>query len=161
MRISAFVALGLGLAATLPVFGHVTVNPVRSTKSVTETFTIRVPSEGGRTTTGLVLFVPKGVTIVSVGVPKDGGSVAYQRRPEGQPDEVVWTLDLKPGAVAQLPVTATNPPEDGPVVWKFTQKYADGTTGDWTPKVTLGALDAELAPDAVARPGPADGAGKK
>ena len=87
MRISGLLALGL--FAAVPAFGHVTVIPVRSTKAVTETYTIRVPSEGGRTTTGLVLFVPKGVTIVSVGVPKDGGSVAYLRRPEGQPDEVV------------------------------------------------------------------------
>jgi uncharacterized protein YcnI len=147
MRTSVILTLGLLLA--LPAFAHVTVAPARSTISATETYSVRVPSEGGRTTTGLVLVVPPGVTIVSVGVPKEGGSVAYQRKTEGQTDEVVWTIEIKPGAAVQLVFTATNPPEDGPLVWKFTQKYADGTKGDWVPRVTLGPLEPEPAPAAA------------
>lgn len=148
MRITALLALGL--VSALTAFSHVTVAPVRSAASATENYTVRVPSEGGRTTTGLVLVVPPGVTIVSVGVPKEGGVVAYQRKTDGQPDELVWTIEIKPGAAVQLAFTATNPPEDGPLVWKFTQKYADGTKGDWVPRVTLGPLEPAPAP-AVAK----------
>ena len=144
MRISGLLALGL--FAALPAFGHVTVAPAKSAPSATENYTVRVPSEGGRTTTGVVMVVPPGVTIVSVGVPKEGGSVAYQRKSDGQPDEVVWTIEIKPGAAVQLAFTATNPSEDGPMVWKFTQKYADGTKGDWVPRVTLGAPEPEPTP---------------
>lgn len=148
MKIPALVLLCLAFAPGPAVFGHVTVVPVRSTKSATETYTFRVPSEGGRTTTGLVLAVPKGVTVLSVAVPKDGGSVAYVRKTDGQPDEIVWTIELKPAAVVQLSITATNAPEDGPMTWKITQKYADGTSGEWTPKTTLGVIDDMAAPPA-------------
>lgn len=146
MRISRALALCLALATGLTAFGHVTVVPVRADKGATQTYTFRVPSEGGRTTTGLVLTLPKGVTVLSVAIPNPGGSVAYQRKTEGEADQIVWTLEIKPAAVVQLALTATNPPEDGPMIWKVTQKYADGTSTDWTPKTTLGAIDAEPAP---------------
>lgn len=139
-------ALGLALASGLTAFGHVTVVPVRSDKSATQTYTFRVPSEGGRTTTGLVITLPKGVTVLSVAIPKDGGSVAYQRKADGEADQIIWTLEIKPAAVVQLALTATNAPEDGPLVWKVTQKYTDGTSTDWTPKTTLGSIDDGPAP---------------
>ena len=150
MRTPRTLALCLALTSGLTAFGHVTVVPVRSDKSATQTYTFRVPSEGGRTTTGLVLTLPKGVTVLSVAIPKEGGSVAFQRKTEGEPDQIVWTLEIKRAAVVQLALTATNAPEDGPMIWKVTQKYADGTSMDWTPKTTLGPLDAEPAPAASA-----------
>lgn len=137
MKIPATLAFGLVLASCLTAFGHVTVAPAKSTGSAAETYTFRVPSEGGRTTTGLVLTVPKGVTVLSVAVPKEGGSVAYQRKTDGQLDEVVWNLEIKPGAVVQLALTATIATDESRVVWKVTQKYADGTKGDWTPATVL------------------------
>jgi hypothetical protein len=145
MRTPRTIALCLALATSLTAFGHVTVVPVRADKGATQTYTFRVPSEGGRTTTGLVLTLPKGVTVLSVAIPKEG-SVAFQRKTDGEPDQIVWTLEIKPAAVVQLALTATNAPEDGPMIWKVTQKYADGTSTDWTPKTTLGPLDDEPAP---------------
>ena len=55
-------------------------------------------------------FAPVGMVMtsfVSVAVPKDGGSVSYVRKGGGQPDEIVWTLEIKPAAVVQLTLTAT------------------------------------------------------
>ena len=158
MRLPRTLALGLALAAALTAFGHVTVVPVRSDKGATPTSTCRVPSEGGRTTTGLVLTLPKGVTVLSVAIPNPEGSVAYQRKTDGEPDQIVWTLEIKPAAVVQLALTVTNAPADGPMIWKVTQKYTDGTSTDWTPKTTLGALDdepASAAPALGATGGPA------
>jgi uncharacterized protein YcnI len=157
MKFPAIALLCLALVSVPAGFGHVTVTPVRSSKAVTETYTFRIPSEGGRTTTGLVLQVPPGVTVLSVAVPKDGGSVAYVRKSAGQPDEIVWTVEIKPAGVVQLTLTAANAPEDGAMTWKVTQKYADGTTGDWTPKTTLGAIDDEPAPAAPAAGAPRSG----
>lgn len=137
MKIPATLALGLVLVSCLTAFGHVTVAPAKSAGAAPETYTFRVPSEGGRTTTGLVLTVPKGVTVLSVAVPNEGGSVAFQRKTDGQPDEVVWTLEIKPGVVVQLALTATIATDQSRVIWKITQKYADGTKGDWTPATVL------------------------
>jgi uncharacterized protein YcnI len=149
MKIPVILALCLALASCLTAFGHVTVAPAKSPGAFTGTFTLRVPSEGGRTTTGLVLTVPKGVTVLSVAVPQDGGSVAYQRKTDGQPDEVVWTLEIKPGVVVQLALTATIATDESRIVWKVTQKYADGTKGDWTPATVIEETAPAPAPPAT------------
>ncbi len=87
MKIPATLALGLVLASCLTAFGHVTVAPAKSSGTAPETFTFRVPSEGGRTTTGLVLTVPKGVTVLSVAGLQGGRQrrlPAQDRRPTGR-----------------------------------------------------------------------------
>lgn len=118
---------------------HVGVTPTQSKPAVTETYTFRVPSEGGRTTMGVVLTVPQGLTVMSIAVSKEGTGFTYVKKSDGQPDQVIWTMELKPGAVAELTLTATNPKGGEPIAWKIQQKYMDGTSSDWTPSTKLEA----------------------
>ena len=124
-------------------FGHVAVRPTQSKKSATETYTLRVPSEGGKTTAGLILTVPAGVTIVSVGIPKDGAAVAYSRKSAAGAEEVTWNIAIKPGEVAELIFTAVNGSEGDAVAWKVQQKYSDGSSQNYAPTT---ALEAGAAP---------------
>ncbi len=54
------------LLTTTPAVAHVGVSPRESKLGATETYTLSVPSEGGKTTTSVVLDVPDGVTVLSV-----------------------------------------------------------------------------------------------
>ena len=67
---------------SVPVFAHVGVTPRESKPGATETYTLRVPSEGGRTTTSLTLDVPDGVTVASVAAP--AGATHEERRVDGR-----------------------------------------------------------------------------
>ena len=128
-------------------FAHVAVRPTQSKRSATEMYTLRVPSEGGKTTTGLVLTVPAGVTIVSVGVPKDGAAVAYSRKSATGAEEVTWNIEIKPGEVAELIFTAVNSSEGDAVAWKVQQKYSDGSSQNYAPTTGLEAgVSAPKAP---------------
>src|SRR5262245_5864918 len=127
MRASV-VVLGVLLTAA-PAYAHVGVTPRESTPGATETYTFRVPSEGGRSTTGVTMEVPDGVTVVSVSAPPD--ATHSEKRARDRVVEVTWTVAIAAGASAQLSFVAQNPPTGDAIVWNVHQKYADGTASDW------------------------------
>jgi uncharacterized protein YcnI len=131
MRLSATLTAVI-LAAT-PIVAHVSVLPRESTHSATETYTFRVPSEGGRTTTAVVLDVPASVTVVSVSAPQ--GATHAEVNTNGRIVQVTWAIDIQPGAAAQLQFTASNPNNGDAIAWKVHQKCVDGTVSDWTGEV--------------------------
>lgn len=127
MRTAGFVATIL-LTAT-PAFAHVGVSPRESKPGATETYTLRVPSEGAKTTTSVVLDVPDGVTIVSVTAPEGG---KHEEKTEGgRIVQVTWTIEIKAGASASLSFVAKNPAQGESIAWKVHQKYDDSTSSDW------------------------------
>ncbi len=63
----------------------------------------------------------------------------------------MWNLEIKPGSVVQLALTATIATEESRIVWKVTQKYADGTKGDWTPATVIEEIASVPAPAAPAQ----------
>ena len=127
MRIARFTGAILLLA--VPAFAHVTVTPLESQLGATESYAFRVPSEGGMTTTSVVLDVPDGVTIVSVGAPS--GVKHDETRKGDRIVSVTWTVEIKAGASAALSFVAKNPLEGSFITWNVHQKYADGMTSDW------------------------------
>ena len=44
----------------------------------------------------------------------------------------VWTIAIKPGDLATLSFVARNPKAGDKIVWKVHQRYADGTSSEWT-----------------------------
>ena len=117
------------LAASL-VEAHVTVWPQESKAGAGERYTVRVPTEGKVTTTDVELEVPAGVQVSGVLV---GGGFSYDLKREG--DRIVgitWKQDIKPGEYGEFVFFAVNPKTGGPVAWKVRQRYADGTSADWT-----------------------------
>ena len=124
------VATGLiTVLAVTTVSAHVGVMPRESKASASETYTFRVPSEGGKTTVRVVLDVPEAVTIASVSAPE--GATHEEVRTSGRITQVTWKVTIQPGAVAELKFTATNPSQGDAIVWKVHQHYTDGTVSDW------------------------------
>lgn len=120
---------GALLLVSVPAFAHVGITPRESKLGATDTYTLRVPSEGGMTTTSVVLDVPDGVTILSVTAPE--GAKHEEKKVGGRIVEVTWTVDIKAGASAQLAFAARNPAQGESISWKVTQKYADGMSSAW------------------------------
>jgi uncharacterized protein YcnI len=129
------------------VDAHVTVWPQESKAGAGERYTVRVPTEGKVTTTVVELEVPAGVQVSGVLV---GGGFTYDLRREG--DRIVavtWKQDIKPGEYAEFVFFAVNPKAAGPVAWKVHQRYADGTSADWT------GVEGDRRPASVTRMTPA------
>ena len=109
---------------------HVRIAPAESKAGVTETYSARVPTEGKVTTTSVQLDVPDDVTIVSASA---SASASYELKKDGDRIvAVVWTTDIKPGEAAMLSFVARNPRTGDQIVWKVHQRYADGTSSEWT-----------------------------
>ena len=145
-----------GLAAALlfvsaPAFAHVGISPRESKLGATETYTLRVPSEGGMTTVSVVLDVPDGVTVMSVTAPD--GAKHEEKKVGDRIVQVIWTVEIKAGASAQLSFVAKNPEQGETISWKVHQKYSDGMTSDWVgaPGTRAPAPTTKLLP-ALAKP---------
>ena len=109
---------------------HVRILPAESKAATTETYNARVPTEGKVTTTEVQLDVPDGVAIESASAPS--GASYELRKDGGRIVAIVWTTAIKPGASAMLSFVARNPKVGDQIVWKVHQRYADGTSSEWT-----------------------------
>ena len=127
MKIATLAAAMLFVSA--PAFAHVGISPRESKLGATETYTLRVPSEGGMTTVSVVLDVPDGVTVMSVTAPE--GAKHEEKKVGDRIVQVTWTVEIKAGASAQLSFVAKNPAQGETISWKVHQKYSDGMTSDW------------------------------
>lgn len=123
------VLAGALLLIATPAFAHVGITPRESKLGATETYTLRVPSEGGMTTTSIVLDVPDGVTITSVTAPE--GAKHEEKKVGDRIVQVTWTIEIKAGASASLSFVAKNPDKGESISWKVHQKYSDGMVSDW------------------------------
>lgn len=113
----------------VPALAHVGVTPRESQPGATETYTFRVPSEGGMTTTSVTLEVPDGVTVLSVSAP--GGAKHEEKREGDRIVSITWTIEIKAGASAQLSFVAKNPAQGQSITWRVHQHYSDGMVSDW------------------------------
>ena len=53
----------------------------------------------------------------------------------GQGDRIVgivWQMEIRPGEYAEFGFVARNPKDKKQLVWKLRQRFADGTSTDWT-----------------------------
>jgi uncharacterized protein YcnI len=113
-------------------FAHVRVKPNQSQPGINENYLLRVPSEGGRTTTSVTLEVPVGVTIISASAPDAVPTAKVDRKMSGKNIvEITWTLEIKPDSPVELPFVAKNPSAVETIMWKVTQRYSDGTKVAW------------------------------
>jgi uncharacterized protein YcnI len=109
---------------------HVRIVPTESKAATTETHNVRVPTEGKVTTTSVQLDVPDGVAIESASAPS---GASYELKKDGDRIvAIVWTTAIKPGTSAMLSFVARNPKAGDQIVWKVHQRYADGTSSEWT-----------------------------
>ena len=127
LRLLAALALSAATAVA-----HVRVRPAESPLGATETYTLRVPSERGLTTKSIVLSVPEGVTVLSVGVIKGVYGISFEENESGIGRRTItWSIEIKPGAAAELSFIAQNPNEGTAIIWRVQQNYTDGTSSAW------------------------------
>ena len=128
MRTAALTLAILGLAAIAGA--HVTVSPRESKAGATQKYLVRVPTEGKVSTVSVDLEIPSDVEITEVSAP--AGATHEEKRQAGRIIAITWTIEIKPGDMAELPFTATNPTSGASISWKAHQHFADGTTTDWS-----------------------------
>ena len=108
---------------------HVTVAPRESQAGATQRYTVRVPTEGQVATTSVELEVPAGVVVTEVVA---GEGYTFDTRREG--DRIVaitWKREIPPKQSAEFAFVARNP-SSAEIAWKAHQRFADGTSADWT-----------------------------
>lgn len=125
----------LTVLAGVAAGAHVTIAPADGRLGLNERYTVRVPTEGQVATVGLDLEVPPGVTVT--GVLAMPGWTADVRREEKRIVGISWKTEIPPGQFGELVFTARNPKEGTEIVWNVKQRFADGTSRDWTPKTRL------------------------
>jgi hypothetical protein len=75
------------------------------------------------------LLIPDNVTFVSIGAAT--GHSYELRKVAGRVIGIVWTMTIKPGEFAEFAFLVRNPKEGKDIVWKVTQRFADGTSTQW------------------------------
>ena len=108
---------------------HVSVRPREAKLGATETYIVRVPTEGKVATTSVELDIPAGVAVESVESAE--GVKSEMKREGGRVVSVTWTVTIDPGANREFTFTAKNPSEGVEIAWKAHQRYADGTSSEW------------------------------
>jgi hypothetical protein len=60
------------------------------------------------------------------------GGFSYEARREGNRIvAITWKLDIKPAETGEFTFFARNP-ASGQIAWKAHQRFADGTSAEWT-----------------------------
>jgi uncharacterized protein YcnI len=130
MSMRVWVAAAAAALVCASAMAHVTVWPRESRVGAYEKYVVRVPTEGKTATTAVEVVVPENVSVVSVAAPT---GYSYELKRTGERiTSIVFTMQIKPGEFAEFAFMARNPKEAGDVVWKAVQRFADGTSEEWT-----------------------------
>ena len=125
---------GFVIGAVAVLGAHVTIGPTESRQGARERYTIRVPTEGEVTTVAVDLEIPEGVRVTNV---LAGGWSTELRRADNRIIGLTWTMEIPAAHFAEFVFNARNPGEAVEIAWKVTQRFADGTSREWTPTTNL------------------------
>ncbi len=129
------IAAILLIAVTAIVSAHVTIGPVESKLGVSERYAVRVPTEGQVATVGVDLEIPEGVTVSYVLA--SSGWTSELKRVDKRVVSITWKVEIPPSHFGELIFNARNPKEGTAIGWKIKQRFADGTSSDWTATTKL------------------------
>lgn len=122
-------AIGVALLLTAGVASaHVNLQPRESAPGATLTYTMRIPTEGTVTTTGVELEIPDQISVISI----DGPTDAYTVKKAGERIvSITWKTEIPPKQAKTFTFVAKNPSAPSEISWKAHQSFADGTSYDW------------------------------
>ena len=131
MRIAAhgLLVAGMALLTMSAADAHVTVWPKTSTFGSYEKYTVRVPTEGKVATTSVEVELPASATFIAVGAPV--GHTYELKKSGDRVSSVVWSMRIGPGEFAEFAFVARNPQQGEELVWRATQRFADGSSTQW------------------------------
>ena len=119
------------LITAASIHAHVTISPQESVTGVTETYTIRVPTERDSPTVQVEVDFPDGVIVQNIETTADW-KVEYVHDAEGRLDKVIWSGgSISPGESEVFSLQADNPDNTGTLIWKAVQTHADRSTAEW------------------------------
>jgi len=122
------------IAAVAAIGAHVTIGPGESRQGASERYTVRVPTEGAVATVAVDLEVPEGVRVTNV---LAGAWKTELRRDENRVVGITWTMEIPAAQFAEFVFNVRNPEDATEIAWKVTQRFADGTSREWTPTTSL------------------------
>jgi uncharacterized protein YcnI len=127
--IRLFVAIA-ALVAMSTAAAHVTVWPRESHQGAYEKYVVRVPTEGTSATTSIELELPADVTFIAVGAAV--GHTYTLKKNNGRVASIAWLMKINPGEFAEFSFMARNPKDGTQIFWRAVQRFADGTSAEWT-----------------------------
>ncbi len=122
-------------AAIAVLSGHASIGPAESKLGASERYTLRVPTEGDVATVGVDLAVPDGVTVSYVQA--SGGWTSELRRDGTRIVGISWKVQIPPAHFGEFAFNARNPKDGTALIWKVTQRFADGSASEWIPSTKL------------------------
>jgi len=130
------IVLALAVTAVMQVWAsssaeaHTTISPRQSTAGAMERYTVRVPAENQTMAKGADVGIPEGVMVQTVATP--AGWTYDLKRQNGRIVSITFHMDIKPGEFAEFSFMARNPQNQGELVWKLREFFADGKITDFT-----------------------------
>jgi uncharacterized protein YcnI len=132
LSLAAATALALGLAAGASA--HARISPAVALAKELQLFSLAVPTEKeGKTTTKIVLTLPKGFSIDSF-APSPGWNRQVQQTGSGEDAvirKVTWTGGTVPTGEDSLFQFLAQPAKSGTYTFQVEQTYSDGSIVDW------------------------------
>jgi uncharacterized protein YcnI len=111
---------------------HIMVSPPESKAGVTQKYELRVHNEEKLATAEVVLDIPDGITVLSIGAAPAG---TYTTSKTGDRIAVLtWKVAVQPGKYLALPFTAKNPETAQEVRWVVRATFSDGSSVQWSDK---------------------------
>ena len=123
-------AVVLVLALPAVAYAHVSITPRASTHGATEKYTVRIPSEGKVATVAAEMDVPEGVIVEVLQSPM--GWKHEVKRADDRIVSVIWHVNVPPGEFIDVAFVARNPRQGARIIWGLRQRFADGTSENWT-----------------------------
>jgi uncharacterized protein YcnI len=118
------------------VSAHIMVSPPESKAGVTQKYELRVHNEEKLATAEVVLDIPAGITVLSIGTAPAG---TYTTSKTGDRIAVMtWKVAVQPGKYVALPFTAKNPETAQDVRWVVRATFSDGSSVEWSDKPGAG-----------------------
>ncbi len=133
MRVRVLMATFV-IGTVAAIGAHVTIGPSESRQGASERYTVRVPTEGAVATVAVDLEVPEGVRVTNV---LAGAWKTELHRDENRVVGITWMMEIPAAQFAEFVFNARNPGEATEISWKVTQRFADGTSREWTPTTSL------------------------
>lgn len=134
-KLPAAVAALWMLVFTSSAFAHARISPPVSLAKTLQTYTLAVPTEEeGKTTTKIVLTVPKGFSIDSFS-PSPGWTRQLQQTGSGEDaviQKVTWTGGKVPTEEDSTFQFLGQPASSGNYTFQVQQTYSDGKVVNWT-----------------------------
>ena len=128
-------AAALALVVAASASAHARISPAVSLSKQLQLYSLAVPTEKeGKTTTQIVLTVPKGFSIDSF-VPSPGWKRVEQSTGSGENAvilKVTWTGGEVPTEEDSLFQFLAQPSKPGTYTFKVQQTYSDGSLVDWS-----------------------------